>query len=183
MKKNGFTLFETVFIIAFYIITLLALTNLFISFTRLYSYQQTFIPTVQSASALIDAVTASATLADHIVASHTFAGTLFTTGTSTLVLELPAVDLSGSIITGVYDYVAFSTTTSALYRRTDTGAGSARTPGTKLLGRDATALIFTYDNTDLTKAGSVTTDISTQSMSGQQTIRDHIHKQTSLRNF
>ncbi len=182
MKHNGFTLIETVLVIGFYVVVLLALTNAYLMFTRLYAYQQTFVPVAQSAGDALDAITAAVLPASHVLAQYTFSSTTRSSNVTTLVLESPSITSSGSIIAGTYDYIAFYLSGADLYRITAIGAGSVRVAGTKRIGSMVNSLTFVYDNMDFTLVTKVDTDIIAQTVVREQTVGSHLRQQTFLRN-
>ncbi len=182
MKNRGFTLTETVVVIGLYVVILLALTNVYLTFTRLYAYQQTFVPVAQSAGGALDAITAAVLPASHVLAQHTFSGTTRSSDATTLVLKSPSLTSSGSIIAGTYDYIAFYLNGSDLYRLTEIGTGSVRVAGTKRVGSMVNSLTFTYDNANFALVTKVDTDITAQTAVRGQTVGSHLRQQTFLRN-
>ncbi|MDD3531639.1 MAG: hypothetical protein PHV99_03570 [Candidatus Pacebacteria bacterium] len=180
---RGFTLIETFIVIAMSVVALAALANLFIMFNTSYGYQQAFIASAGSASSAMNALEASVLPADQVLASHSFNGTTYSSGAATLVLELPSIDSSGNVITGVYDYIVFYASATNLYRLTVIGTGSVRSAGLKLLSATLSSLSFTYDNADFTKVTSVTADLETQAQFKQQTVESHLAERLYLRNL
>ena len=182
--KRGFTLVETAVIIGITVIALLGLINLFLTFNSLYLYQQAFIATSGSASSAMNALETTVPPADHILASTTFSGKVYSSATTTLVLELPSIDSSGNIVAGKKDYVVFyASSTSLFYQTTQADAQSTRTSGTKLLSTTLNALSFTYSSLNFTQATTVTADIQTQAVEKNQTVQSHLREQLYLRNL
>lgn len=180
---KGFTLIESVVLIAVTTLALLALVNLFVVFNSLYGYQQAYTRTAGSALVAMSAFESAVLPADAVLASHAFSGTTYTTGTTTLVVELPSIDGSGNVISGTHDYIAFYVTgTTTLARVVSANAGSARSSGTKILTTTLSALALTYSTADVTKATSTIVDIQTQSAFKQQTVSDHLRERLYLRN-
>jgi len=180
---RGFSLIETFIVIAISVVAFIALANLFLMFNSLYGYQQAFMAGAGSASNAMNAFEAAVFPADHVLASHSFNGTTYSSATTTLVLELPAVDGSGNIIAGTNDYIVFYPSSTTLYRLTAAGAGSTRVSGLKQLSTTLNTISFTYDNTDFTKVSNVTADIVTQAQFKQQTVQSHLNEQIYLRNL
>ena len=180
---RGFTLIEVLVLIVVSVVALLALVNLFLIFNSIYGYQQAFIATAGSAGKAMNALEASVLPADAVLASRTVGGTLYTSATTTLVLELPSVDGSGNLVTGAKDYIVFYTASTTLYRLVSANAQSARISGTTILSTTLSALSFTYDNTDFTKVTKVTTDIQTQKQFKTQILSSHLRGQWYLRNI
>ena len=179
---KGFTLIETVIVIAITTMALFALVNLFILFNATYGYQQAFIATAGAAGTAMNALEAAVLPARRVLASRDFSGTAYASGPTALVLELPAIDSSGDIIPEMSDYVAFYTSGAILYRLTEANAGSARASGVKQLSATLNSLAFTYDNADFTQVTSVAADLETRALSKEQTVRSRLTGQWYLRN-
>jgi len=93
-----------------------------------------------------------------VEASHVFGGTTRTSSDTQLVLKLPSIDGTGSLIFNTYDYVAFyrdATATTKIFSVTEAGSGSVRKSGTRLVTAYNAALYFRYNNPDVTKADRV----------------------------
>ncbi len=183
VKNRGFTLTETVIVIGLYVVILLAITNAYLSFTRLYAYQQTFVPVAQSAGGALNAITTAVLPASRVLAQYTFSGTTRSSNATTLVLESPSINSSGGVIAGTSDYIAFYLSGTDLYRVTSIGAGSVRTAGTKRVGSMVNSLTFTYDNADFALVTKVDTDIVVQTLVREQIVQSHLRQQISLRNM
>jgi hypothetical protein len=183
MTLRGFTLVETVIIIALTAMMMLALATLYINFNSLYAYQQTFITTVKSAGGAINAIGDASLPANQVLASHVFSSGTISSGATALALELPTIDTSGNIVAGKHDYIAFYLTGTDLYRRTEADASSIRTSGTKKVATLVSSLSFTYDNIDFTKVTNVTADIITQLNTKKGLVQTHLNEQFYLRNI
>lgn len=181
--KRGFTLLESLVVIGVSVVALIALVNLFLVFNSIYGYQQAFMATAGSSGAAMNAFEAAVLPAGRVLASYNFDGAIHSSATTTLVLELPAIDSSGNSIPGVNDYVAFYASSTMLYRLTRAGAGSSRVSGSKQLSTTLYSLSFIYDNADFTEVTNVTADIQTQSQFKQQTVQSHLNERLYLRNF
>lgn len=181
--KRGFSLLETVVIIGVTVMALLALVNLFLIFNTLYGYQQAFMATAGSSGVSMNALEAAILPANRVVASRDFSGTIYASATTTLVLELPAIDEGGDIIAGANDYVAFYTDSATLYRLIETDASSVRTPGLKQLSATLSSLSFSYDAADVTQATNITVDLQTAVQFKQEPVQSHLTGQWYLRNL
>jgi len=101
------------------------------------------------------AISESARGALSVLATHTINGTSYSSDGSELVLQLPAVDASGNIIGGEYDYVAIyrdGTETEKIFSDIEAAATSYRFSGQKLITDHNEALIFRYDHPDYQQA-------------------------------
>lgn len=179
--RRGFTLVETVVVIGVTAFILLALTNLYLTFTRLYAYEQTFVPAAESAAGGMNAIADAVLTANRVLSEYAFSGATYTSGTTTLVLETPALDASGRIIPEAYDHIAFYLDGTDLYRLLSSDPGSARGAGTKRVAREVSALTFTYDALPA-EAASVDADLTVRLFAGEQTVTNRLHQKTYLRN-
>ena len=181
--KRGITLVETVVVISITTLALFALTNLFLLFNSTYGYQQAVIATAGSAGSAMNALEAAVLPAKHILMSHDFSGTTYSSATTTLVLELPAIDDFGDVLPGAKDYVVFYASNAVLYRLTEADAGSARTSGLKLLSTTLNSLAFTYDNGDFAQVTNVAVDLETRALVKQEEVLSRLTGQWYLRNW
>ena len=179
----GFTIIEVLITTALFVVLVVGIVQLYVVFGRMVSFESLSIGSSLSASAIIDAARTAGLEADHIVASHAFSGVTYTTGTTTAVFELPAIDASGAPLTNTYDYVGIYATGTSAYSITDAAAGSARLSGTKVLTNALTALTFTYNQSDVTLATSTTVDATTTASVIGQATDMHIRENIYLRNL
>jgi hypothetical protein len=106
-------------------------------------------------------------------ASATINGTVYASGTSTLVLEMPSVDADGEIIPATYDYVAFGVSASDPTRfilDIDAGTNSDRINGTRQPASLVDKLIFRYNTVDPTEATAVELYVRTSKDVRGQTV-------------
>jgi len=181
--KHGFTLIETLIVIAISVSMLGALTTLIYSFNTSYSYEQSAALSAGSARAVMREAESLTLTADHVLQSHTFSGTVYTSSSTVLVLEIPSVDPSGNIISGAYDHAVFYADGTLAYRLLAANAASARVSGTRRLSDDIFSLTFSYNNADLALADAVTVDVQTFVQSKEQMSINHRREQLYLRNF
>lgn len=179
---RGFTLLESVVVVGVTALALGALANLFFIFNALYGYERVFLAVAGSSSEAMSAFEAAVLPAEEVLASHDFSGTVYESATTTLVLMLPAVDSSGDVIAGAKDYVAFHAEAGVLYRTVLADAGSVRTSGTKRLTSTLSSLSFTYDDSNLSQATSITVDIETQAAFKERVVQNRLHERLYLRN-
>lgn len=180
---GGFTVVELVIIVAISVFACIGLVNLFLTFNALYGYQRAFLATAASASTAMGALEAATAPAEQVLASRVFSGTTYTSATTTLVLQLPAVNASGNIIAGTKDYVVFFLATTTLYRLTEAGAGSVRPSGLKKLSTTVALLAFTYNDPDAMKATVVTADLTTQAAFKREVAQSRLRERLRLRNL
>lgn len=158
--KKGFTLLETIFVVALSLLLFLAIHSLYTSFSSLYADESAGYAARTSAGSVIRAAESIVLPASRILAAHTFATGTYTTNSATLVVEMLAVDAEGELMTGIYDYAVIYQDASSASLQIEAAAGSARHSRQILLGSSVTDLTFAYDAADVTNAHSVTVSVT-----------------------
>ena len=184
-RKNaqvGFTLIETIVAIAIMTIVLAALLVLITNFYKVFNAQQSTARVSGSATIAGNELQAKITQATQIVSSSTISGTLYTTDSDTLVLELPSINGSGAVIAGTYDYAVFYVSSGALYERVQPNGASSRPTIYKQLSNSISSASFTYNNGDVTQANKVDIDILMQLNAGRTTSTHRLKQTLYLRN-
>jgi prepilin-type N-terminal cleavage/methylation domain-containing protein len=182
-RIRGFTLIETIIVVALSVCMLAALSSLIYSFTTISNYQKASLQSSGSASIAMREIESLVFPADALLQTHIFSSVTYTSSATTLVLEIPSIDNSGNTIANTYDYAAFYVVGTNAYRLLEANALSKRSSGIKQLSTTASALSFTYDNADFTKASIVTIDLQTRAQVKQTILSDHRHEQITLRNY
>jgi len=183
LHTRGFTLIETIIVIALSVSMLIVLSLLIRSFNNSYLYEQSSALSAESVRSIIREIESLTAVADHVLQSHVFSGTTYTSSSAVLILEIPSIDSSGTVISNTYDYAVFYTNGTNAYRILEANASSKRTSGTKQLSSTVSSLTFSYDNADFTLVQSVTVDVQTLSQSRGQDSVDHRNEQMYMRNF
>ncbi len=180
---RAFTLIETVVVIGLSVALVVAIAQLSLLFGNTIALQNASIGNLLGANTITDAVRTAGLQADHIVANHAFSGFQRSTGTTTVIFELPSVDVSGSIISNVYDYVGIYASGTEAYRVIDTGSGSVRHSGTKRLSDVLDTLSFSYDASDVSLATSVLLEATTSAVVKGVVSEMHLYERVYLRNL
>lgn len=183
LNNCGFSLAELIIAAAILIFVLGAFVVVYGSYSKHFNYLQTQIKTSQVAREAVKELQSIALQADQILASHTISGHSYSTGSNTVVLELPSIDGSGNVISGKHDYAVFYVTGKNLYRSVQVDASSSRPSGTNKISDEVASINFTYNNADLTKANKIDADIEMQAISRGQTVSYHLHQAIYLRNL
>ena len=182
MKNSGFSLIETMIVIALSISMMTALGFLIYNFNTTSSYEKTFMQSSNSASAVMREMATLVVPAHSVLQTHTFSGIPRTSSSTALVVGIPSIDNSGNIITNTYDYAAFYVTGTNMYRVLEANASSRRTSDTKQLSATINSLTFGYDAATAASSTIITVDVQTQATVKGETLSDHRHEQISLRN-
>lgn len=180
--SKGFTLIETLIVIAIGLAMLTALASLIESFYRTAAYQVASEHVSGSASATMREMESLIPSADAVLASYTFPDATYTSSSTVLVLKLPSIDSTGTVITNAYDYAAIYRIGNSAYSQIEASANSARPSGTTLLSAYVQSLTFTYNSADPSTATAVTVDLKTETSAGSNTLTDHRNEYLGLRN-
>lgn len=171
---RGYTLVELVIVIGVFVMMLSALVVLYLRFGTTFAQQSASIEVSHSASSILNAFGQLSTQASGIPASYTINGTTYTTGSTTLVVQLPSISASGNVISGSYDYGVLTWSGTACDEVVSPSASSARTPVSKRLSTVVQNLTFTYNAADVTQATRVNADLTTGTTVRGQAFTTHL---------
>ena len=96
--------------------------------------------------------------ANQLETSRTISGTNYVTGDNELVMRIPSIDGTGTVISGTYDYVAFaldSSDTSKLRRIMDPDGSSSRSSSDRMIADNINAFALSSAGTGLSSVGSL----------------------------
>ena len=158
-RARGFTILETVLVIALFVIIMSALATLYLSFSTSTVVTETLADSAGRSAAALSVLHADISAAESTLASSDFSGTTYFSGANSLVLALPSIDASGNVISGKTDYLAYYVSGGSLYRRLAPDAASSRTGSVKVLLESIGSISFTYDNLDYNAVTKITTDL------------------------
>lgn len=179
----GFTLVETILVVALFAVMMGALAALYLSFGTSTLVQKAMADISFRANRALETLHADVGQAQGVLASHAFdSGTTYFSGVSALVLALPSIDASGTVIAESFDYVAYYLDGASLYRRLDADAASARQPGVVLLANAIETFTFGYDTADFTQVTRVDTVIVSTKVTPRGSARGELHGRSYLRN-
>lgn len=180
---SGFTLIEVLITVALSVILMLAIEKLYVVYGRVIISQKSSIEVALGGNKIMDAARAAGSQAKQVVAAHSFSGTSYDSSTTTAIFELPAVDASGAIIAGAYDYIGIHASGTVAYRLVDAAPGSARVPAEKRLTSVLDALSFAYDSQSFPSVTSVVVEATTSAVVRDETIQTHLRERVYLRNL
>lgn len=181
--QRGFTLIEI--LISTFVIGLIAIVlfNIYTGYYTVFAIQQARLEVNGSAREVVEEFRKTALQANRVLLSRSFSGVTYTSGATTTVFELPAVSSTGSMLSGIYDYVVFYATSTEVYKVVEGGAGSVRASSTRHLSSTLSSLVITYNNSNVTLATSTDIDIQTRAIVKEQTYQAHVHETARLRNI
>lgn len=181
--QKGFTLMEVIIVTFLFGILLMGLMQVFDWHQKVFQLEQAEVRATGSVRSTLNDMSEYIAQGNRIVANRTINGQTYNSGSGALVLELPAVNSSGNIIGGTYDYVTYYLTGSELYQVIQPGNGSVRIGNTKQLSSVMESAVFTYNNPDPTLASIVNVDLQARAKSrGDSTVAIHITDTIFLRN-
>ncbi|MBI2443929.1 MAG: prepilin-type N-terminal cleavage/methylation domain-containing protein [Candidatus Magasanikbacteria bacterium] len=155
-SSRGVTLVETLVVLALFLFISVMFISLYLQHGWLYQLGQAQFDAVGGARAAFNGVAPFTAPARQVAGSFSASNTIFTTGTTTLVLELPARDESGNTISGAFDYAVFYQSDNQFHRLIFPHASSTRLAEEKILSDTIAGLSFSYDQTDLALATKIT---------------------------
>jgi prepilin-type N-terminal cleavage/methylation domain-containing protein len=187
MKQKGFTIIELVIVLGVSSILLLGLMNLFDWHHKVYVLEQADVRAQTSARNALLNMAKYIAQATEIEASRTVGGTLYTSGGSALVLEVPSQSGGGNsdpnIIPNNYDYITYYVSGGGLYQVIEPGGGSVRKAGTKQLAEGVDTFSLSYNNGTPALASSVVIDLQTRiTTRGSSSVTAHVTDTIFLRN-
>lgn len=185
IKEKGFILYETLIVLSILVLFSILLPPLFANFNRFYIYQSNFATAQIQNQFSIDAIAEEARLAKGVLTTGTVNSTLYTTATTTLVLEYPVFDTNGDVVASETNYGVFYLDPSDktnLKFELDASANSARTDINRTHANDVAKLIFRYNANDVASTTVVTTLIKTSITTSDITSRVVQTSAFSLRN-
>ncbi len=180
--SRGFTLVELLVSIAILSLLSVLLVDMFINYNNFFYTQQSSIEVARSASTIVNEVGSAALQAQQVLPSYAFSSGTRTTGTSTLVLKLPSITESGSIVANTYDYVSVYASGTAAYKLTEANAASARTSGTRTLSSTLLSLGFVYNSANMLDVSAIETEVTTHAERKGRVVETHLKQQMYLRN-
>ncbi len=179
MRTRGTTILELAVSIAIAAMMFLIVGGIFIAQGRYLGIEDAISQTEYQAFQALDTAGLFLGSADRIVSSRAINGTTYTTGTSTVVVEIPSVDASGTIIGSTFDYVAIgqdpSNAAQFMYA-IDSATGTHRLDGKFVKALLVDKVIFRYNAVDPTAATAVDLYVRTAKTARGRVIRMPIGK-------
>jgi len=183
LAHRAFTLIEVLITVSVSLVLMLAIEKLYVVYGRVIISQKSSLEVALGGNKIMDAARAAGSQARQVVATHSFSGMSYDSSTTTAIFELPAVDASGTIIGGTYDYIGIHASGTVAYRLVDAAPGSARVPGEKRLTNVLDALSFSYDSQSFPSVTSVFVEATTSAIVRDETIQTHLREHIYLRNL
>jgi len=181
--SRGFSFIEVLITTALFAVLVLAITQLYLVYGRVIVFQTSSIDVTLGGSYIIDATRTAGLQAKRIIATHAFPSVNLTSGTTTVIFELPAIDVAGAPIMGSYDYVGIYASSTNAYHLIDAAPGSSRISRERRLTGALGALSFVYDSPSFPSVTSVTVDATTSALVRGETVQMHLRGHVFLRNL
>lgn len=180
-RNKGFTLVEVLVVSAILLLIVGFLGYLSIKHFWIYNSQVSELDIEHGARTTLDDIDNHVRGAYRVASSYSG----YTSGSQTLVLQLPSVDSSNQIISGTYDYVVFYLSSGSLVRQVFPDPSSSRIAAAKTLtdGVDGDTFSFSYDNADYSLVKQVTTTITITKGNPNQKRSITLSSKSSLRNY
>lgn len=163
-KLRGFSMIETVVVVAVTALLATAVAEMTISLHRFTARESNLSETQRHAILGLEPIRTAALAADKIVASRTILGTAYATGATAVVFSVPTIDAAGNLVANSTDYVAFARDASdqtKLVRATEGAAGSRLATRVDTIIPLVSSLNFRYATTTPASATSFEVTIET----------------------
>ncbi|MDP3741452.1 MAG: hypothetical protein Q8R08_03975 [bacterium] len=181
---RGFTLAEILVVTFLFVLLIMIGVGIFLYNNRFYENQSGEIASIQASREATDRINEFARLALAFAPNHVYNSISYTTGSTTVVFRLPAIEADDDIIAGVYDYViiaASSTAPNLLELISSPHPSSSRLGRYLLLTDKLTSITFTYDDANLPLAKNVFYDL-TITETGRHPAKERVRGSATLRN-
>jgi hypothetical protein len=146
------------------------------------SLQENIINTAGSARDIVDKFTSAAGQASVVLTSAVVSGITYESGTTTLVLSLPTIDMAGDLVVGQTDTVVFYKNGNDVFEIIGLGMGSGRRPGSIKLSHTVSDLAFIYDNQLFGSVSNVMINATTTATMYGNTVQYFANGRVYLRN-
>lgn len=182
-KASGVSLVETLVVTAIALILSFVLLGVYQSYGNLYGLGRMHFSSVGGARSPMSEFVKYVSQAHRVVASQSFGGTVYTSSSSTLVLQIPAVDVNSRVVANSWDYVVFYKNGTRLYSRIAPSAASTRVAKTTQLTDVAESAVFVYDNSDVSLATKVQSSLITYTREGRVMVTHSTSEEIALKNY
>jgi prepilin-type N-terminal cleavage/methylation domain-containing protein len=182
MIKRGFSAIEVIIVVALSTIVMSAIYSIYLTYNSTYLVQNASIAASESAAFFMNDFAEIGRQSSAIVSTRTFSGVSYSTGSTTLILEVPAIDSNSNVLPNTYDYAVFYSTSTSVYRIFEANALSYRASTTKKYSDIVSNLTFTYNNGTPSLATSTAADITSKTQVKLNTIQTRLKHQIYLRN-
>ena len=184
-KKSikGITLIETLIFVGMFVLISLGLFAVYEVFGKFYNLGGAHFTAVGGARASLTSISDLTTQAYRALLNRTVNGINYASGSSTLVLQLPAIDSAGKTIDSAWDYAAFYVSSTNFYRYLEISTTSARIGGLKLLSNAIVSVNFSYDNVDFKQVRKVTAAVTTTAVENRVSVTSSASEQIFLKNY
>lgn len=164
-SKKGFSIVETVVVVAVTAFLGLAVAEMTISLSRFTQREGNLSETQRHALLGLEPIRTAALASDGIVASRTILGTAYTTGNAAIVLSVPTINAAGDVVANSTDYIAFArdaVDATKLIRATEAAAGSRLVTRVDTIIPLVNSLNFRYATSTPTAANSFEVSVETE---------------------
>lgn len=155
MSKKGFTLAELVISTAIAVLVGGLLVSIFISNTGVFYKESSRVSQGLGVNDSLSSIRLSIKQAQAVASGYPVGSPTYTSSSSQLVLQIAAIDSSGNILTGVYDYIVYTVSGDKLYMKVFPDPASARKSEDKILSSNVNSILFSYLDSAGNNAASV----------------------------
>lgn len=184
LGKEGVSLIETVIALGLFVLIVFALLGVYEVYGKVFNLGNAHFSAVGGSRSVLTQLANFTSQANRVLQSSVINGVNYVSGTTTLVLRLPAVDAAGKTIDNTWDYAVFYVTSTNLYSFLEKNASSTRAGGgEKLLSNSVQSVLFSYDNADFTQVKKVTAEVFTRVVEKRVPVESRASEQIFLKNY
>lgn len=184
LGNKGMTLIETLVAVGLFILIVLALFGAYEIYGKIFNLGAAHFEAVGGSRSALTQLANFTAQANRVLQNRTINGINYVSGTTTLVLKLPAVDSAGKTIDNTWDYTVFYVSSTNFYSYLEKSTSSARIGGgLKLLSNSAQSVSFTYNNADFTQVTKVTAEVFTRTVENRVPVESRASEQIFLKNY
>lgn len=183
--NQGFTLLETLVVMAVLIITVVVLAEIYLGQSLFFQREQARVEVALATTRALTDLARQAREGFAVVASSTFDSVAYASGSQELILKLPALDAQGQIIAGDFDYVVYyrdQQNPAKLMKKTAVAPASSRPAAFKSLNDYVSGLNFSYDNVDFSQVKTIEVFLSSARTVGGMNFQASSTVRALLRN-
>ncbi|KKW08510.1 MAG: hypothetical protein UY44_C0009G0023 [Candidatus Kaiserbacteria bacterium GW2011_GWA2_49_19] len=179
----GVSLVELLVTTAIVLVLTLALLSLYQVYGNLYGLGRMNFSAVGGVRAPLTDIVEYVSQAHRVAESQNFGGTIYTSSSSTLVLQIPSVDADSRVVEGSWDYAVFYKNGARLYRRLQPAVLSVRSAEARQLTEVAASLAFSYDAGDFSLVKKVGVALGTFTQEGRVAVSHLASEEVALKNY
>lgn len=178
------TLIETLVAVGLFVLIVLALFGVYEIYGKIFNLGGAHFEAVGGSRSALTQLANFTAQANRVLQNRTINGVNYVSGTTTLVLKLPAINSVGKTIDNTWDYAVFYVSSTNFYSYLEKSTSSVRIGGgLKLLSISVQSVLFSYDNADFTQVRKVTAEVFMRTVENRVLVETKVSEQIFLKNY